>query len=141
MKNCSKIKNTCGTRIVAECVDYESTVNTNSSLAESDCLTIEETTEDIYTQLEEINLSALGESCLTYVETEDGKLIVKNVLLKMEEEICTLKTELETLKDNPLCNQKINSCIDVTGMVDVCDNPIETWGAWAQLITNKYLEL
>jgi hypothetical protein len=138
MKKCSKIKDTCGTRIVAECVDYEATINSNSVLVETDCLTISETTQDIYTQLEQINLSTLGESCLTYVEI-GGKLIVKNVLLKMEEEICSLKSEIEILKNNPLCSQKINSCINVTGMVDACDSPVETWGQWAQLITNKYL--
>jgi hypothetical protein len=140
MKNCNKIKNTCGTRMQSECIDYESTVNTQSSLDENDCLNLSETTQDIYTQLEEIDLSALGEECLTYVETAAGKKIVKNVLLKFEEKICELLTEVETLKNDPLCNKKIDSCIDVTGMVDVCDQPVETWGQWAQLITNKFLE-
>ncbi len=141
MKNCNKIKNTCaGNKIQASCVDYEGIVNTNSSLDVEDCLVLSETTEDIYKQLEEINLSALGNECLTYVETEEGRVIVKNVLLKFEEKICELLAEVETLKNDPLCNKKIDSCIDVTGMVDACDQPVETWGQWAQLITNKFLE-
>jgi hypothetical protein len=90
MKNCNKIKSTCGTRIQAECVDWEGAVNTKSELEGEECLSISDTTQDIYTQLEEIDLSALGESCLTYVETEAGKKIVKNVLLKFEEKICEL---------------------------------------------------
>lgn len=142
MKNCSKIKNTCGTRIVAECVDYESAVNTNSSLAEMDCLTIEETTSDIYTQLEQINLSALGEECLTYVEDENGKLIVKNVLLKFEEKICELLAEVEALKNRQLCDIPISDCVtSLDCLVGECDNSIITLGDWMAAVQAKICTL
>lgn len=137
MKNCNKIKNTCGTRIVAECVDYEDIVNTQSSLDVNECPTISETTKDIYQQLEEIDLSALGNECLTYVETEAGKIIVKNALLKFEDEICTLKTEVEELKNRPLCNMPLGDCVDTLCLVDDCGDPIETFGQLLQIMITK----
>ena len=39
----------------------------------------------------------MGDLCLSYVQ-ENNKNIVKNVLLKFEEEICNLKEELELVK-------------------------------------------
>jgi len=91
MKKCnSKIRHTCGSTTYAVCANYEGIVNSQSELSEESCLNLEETTSDIYNQLETIldnsDLSALGEQCLTYVEVE-GKIFVKNALLKMEEEI------------------------------------------------------
>jgi len=110
----------------AACTNYEGTTNENSTLIQDTCISIEETTQDIYNQLEQINLSALGDSCLDYVE-EDGKLYVKNVLLKFEEEICTLKNQVQTLQttavlDTPLTNFNFQ-CLQ-----GVCDNNIITLG-------------
>jgi hypothetical protein len=139
MSKCNKIKDTCGTRNYASCIDYENIVNTNSSLDASDCLNLDEVAEDIYTQLEGINLSALGEACLTYVDSE-GKLIVKNVLLKMEEEICTLKEEVKTLKEKPLCDLPLGDCVDTLCLADVCDNTITTVGQLLQALVNKVCE-
>ena len=85
--NCNKVKNTCAASTYAECVTYEGEVNENSTLKTHCALSIEETTQDIYTQLEEINLSELGNTCLEYILNEEDKIIVKNVLLKFEEKI------------------------------------------------------
>jgi hypothetical protein len=128
MDKCNKIKNTCGTRIQSECVDYEEIVNTQSSLDVDECINLSETTKDIYEQLEEINdLSELGESCLEYIENENGKLVVKNVLLKFEEEICTLKTEITTLKNTAFMEiSLVNSGLDFECLSDSCSESINT---------------
>ena len=94
-----KVKHNCVIPTMASCVNTEVTPNTQSSLIAQDCLSQEEVNQDIYTQLGDINsknnLSELG--CLTYTLV-DGELFIKNALLKMEEEICKLKTEVDLLK-------------------------------------------
>lgn len=50
-----KISNLCGNKTYAACVDYEGTVNSQSELINDECLSIEETTQDIYNQLEDLS--------------------------------------------------------------------------------------
>ena len=110
MKNCNRISHTCGERTYLICSEYEGTVNTDSSLIEESCLNGQEVVQDIYNQLENLDLSALGELCLEYVQ-ENNKNIVKNVLLKFEEEICNLKEELEIVKNRQICDIPITECL------------------------------
>ena len=134
--NChNKIKHTCSTTNYSTCVHYEGSVNTDSQYDENDCLSIEETTQDIYNQLENLDLSALGELCLSYVQ-EDNKNIVKNVLLKFEEEICNLKEELETVKNRPLCEMPLGDCVDTKCLVDACSENISTVGQLLQALVD-----
>lgn len=137
MKTCNKIKQTCASKNYAPCIIYESTVNTNSSLESESCNTIEEVAEDIYSQLEDINLSALGESCLTYVQ-EDGRLKVKNVLLKYEQEICTLKEQIEELTIKNICNIDITNCnLNFYDLVDACGDQPSTLAQVLQLLLDQ----
>ncbi len=137
MSGCgNKVKYTCSESKPAECVEYEGTVNTNSSLDADSCKSVEETTQDIYNQLEDINLSELGENCLEYLP-EDGRIKVKTVLLKYEEEICNLKEDIEELKNRPICNMPIGDCVNVTGLVNPCGDPITTWGELIQILINN----
>lgn len=115
MKNCgNKIKHTCAEKNYATCVYYELEVPNFSSLVNQDCNTLEETTEDQYNLIDEIkseiDLSVLGQGCLTYVTTPEGKKVVKNVLLKYEQEICDLKTRIGTLETTAICNMNITDC-------------------------------
>lgn len=133
--NCNKIKQTCGTTLVAQCVSYEGTTNENSPLKDDCALSISETTQDIYNQLEQISLSELGEKCLTYVLDDDGKIIVKNVLLKYEEEICTLKEKVEELESVAICETNIQDCnIDWGTLVNSCGQQPTTLAESLQLI-------
>ena len=137
MNKCNqKIKYTCDGEKPAVCIRYEGEVNTNSEYTNESCLSIEETTQDIYNQLEDINLSELGNSCLEYV-SEQGRLKVKSVLLKLEEEICTLKEKITELEERPLCDYKINNCIDTSCLVDACGEQITTYGQLMQAIVDR----
>ena len=112
MRNCgSKIKHTCSEKNYATCVYYELEVPTFSNLVNQDCVTLEETTEDQYNILldikSEIDLSALGQSCIDYgIEPK----IVKSVLLKYEQEICDLKDKVATLETTAVCDLNITEC-------------------------------
>lgn len=142
MKNCgNKIKNMCGEKTYATCTYYELEVPAFSNLIGQDCITIEETTEDIYEAVggikSEIDLSDLGNDCLTYVLEEDGKKIVKNVLIKYEEEICNLKDKVTQLENEAICNKIITDCVDLTGIVDACNSPINTLGELLQYLLDN----
>lgn len=133
--NCNKIQQTCGTTNYAACISFEGSVNENSSLKNDCALSVEEVTQDIYNQLEQINLSELGENCLTYILDEDNKIIVKNVLLKYEEEICTLKQKVQELESTGICEKDITACdFNWNGLVDSCGNSPSTLKDALQLI-------
>lgn len=132
--NCNQIKQTCGTTNFATCISFEGTPNNNSPLKEDCQLSVEEVLDDVYTQLEQINLSELGERCLDYV-LEDNKIIVKNVLLKYEEEICTLKQQVEDLQTISLCEQDLTACdLDFGTLVNSCGEVPSDFKSVIQLI-------
>ena len=136
--NChNKIKQTCGSTNYSTCIHYEGSVNADSELVNETCLDLEQTTQDIYNQLENLDLSALGELCLSYVQ-ENNKNIVKNVLLKFEEKICELENRVEELETVDICNQSITSCnLDFGDLVDACGNQPTTLAETLQLILDN----
>jgi hypothetical protein len=132
MKNCgNKIKNTCVDKNYATCVYYELEVPTISSLVDQDCVTLEETTKDIYDILIKVksdaDLSSLGQKCLTYVLDAENKKTVKNVLLKYEQEICDLKDRVEVLETTAICDMDITNC-GLNLPDTACDLPITKLG-------------
>ena len=137
MKNCNRISHTCGERTYLICSEYEGSVNSDSSLIEESCLNGQEVVQDIYNQLENLDLSALGELCLEYTQAS-GKNIVKNVLLKFEEKICELENRVEELETVDICNQSITSCnLDFGDLVDACGNQPTTLAETLQLILTQ----
>jgi len=139
-----KIKYGCEATF-ATCLITETTPNSQSSLISENCLDQEQVNGDIYQQLENIQsqseLSELGNSCMEYVET-DGELFVKSVLLKMEQEICTLKTEVETLKSTTVCDMDISSCeLELGGLVDSCGQQPQTLKDLLQILINQHTTL
>lgn len=141
MRNCNKIKHTCGSgRNFAVCIETEGEVNADSTLVGETCTNLQENLDDIYNQLENLDLSALGELCLTYVQ-EDNKNIVKNVLLKFEEEICTLKEKVESLENRQLCDIPIGECLESFDcLVTPCDTTIITLADWMLAVQTKLCE-
>ena len=138
----SSIKHTCGTKNYAACVEYQTEL---PEFSELECPSIEETTEELYDLVgeikEETDLSELSSECLTYVETEEGKIIVKNVLLKFEEEICNLKEELELVKNRQICSIPIIECLPNLGCLALpCDTSITTLGDWMLAVQTKLCE-
>lgn len=137
-----KIKYGCDTSY-ATCVITELTPNTQSSLVEEDCISQQDFNEDVYEQLENIQiqseLSGLGELCINYV-TVEGKIFVKNVLLKLEEEICSLKEEVETLKTTAICDMSISDCNFVLGdLVNSCGDQPQTLKDLLQILINQHI--
>lgn len=144
MKNCNpRVNHTCGDTTWAVCTKYESEVNPQSELIQNECFNIEETTQDQYNQLEDIwgqiELSELGELCLTYVLDENDKIIVKNVLKKLEQEICDLKEKVTTLETTAICDTPISACFP-SGFDCLelpCSGTITTLGDWMIAVQTK----
>lgn len=140
MANCgNKIKNTCAEKNYATCIYYEQEVPNFSGLVEESCITLEDTTKDIYTVLtgikSELDLSALGDDC-EFAE-QPSTYNVKNVLKSYENEICTLKQRVLELENEALCNKLVTGCVDLTGLVDQCNSPISTLGELLQYLVDK----
>lgn len=136
--NCNNnIKHTCSSTNYATCINFEGSVNTDSELVNETCLDLEQTTQDIYNQLDNLDLSDLGELCLSYT-TVEGKNIVKNVLLKFEEKICELSEKVNLLETTDICNKSIVPCsLDFGDLVDTCGNQPTTLSETLQLILDN----
>ena len=137
-----KIKYGCDTSY-ATCIITEVVPNTQSSLVNEECISQQDFNEDVYEQLENIqtqsDLSELGNLCLTYTKVE-GKLFVKNALLKMESEICLLKEEVEILKTTAICNMLITDCNFILGdLADTYNNPPTTLKDLLQILINQHI--
>jgi hypothetical protein len=133
-----KIKYGCETAF-ASCVTYETPLPDFSEIV--GCADLDETTTELYCLVKdiktEIDLSELGEKCLTYTEVA-GKTFVKNALLKMEEEICLLKEEVNTLKTTAIFDKPLTgSGIDLDCLPDFYIDPITTYGDLFQALIAK----
>lgn len=136
----NKIKNTCGDSIKAECVDYEGEVNSQSELVNESCLSIEETTQDIYNQLEQIDVTDI-EDCLDYEETE-GKVLIKDAVKLQGAEICEIKNELENIRAEAFLDLNISdSGLDFLCLETECETSVQTVRDWIQAVTNKICEI
>lgn len=139
MKNCgNKIKNTCSEKNYATCIYYELEVPAISSLV-TDCITLEDTTRDIYEILEDIisglSTEALGDDCITYPTVQGQALKIKDVVLKLEEEICNLRAEVDTLKAASICDADITDCGLTLPNTD-CEEPITKLGELLAYLLN-----
>ena len=141
MGNCNnKIVNTCDGMKPLLCTEYDGTVNEDSSLVEESCFNGQEVVQDIYDQLENLNLAELGDLCLSYVQ-ENNKNSVKNVLLKFEEKICEYEERIESLENASLLDMNItNSGIDFDCLEAPCDGSIVTLKDWMLAMQTKICE-
>ena len=93
----NKIKNTCGTKNYATCIEYQGTVSDNTTLTQTSCLDIENIAEDLYAMIDivksELNLTALTSDCQTLPTTKTVSTLVDFLL----EGYCTQKTQIDAL--------------------------------------------
>jgi hypothetical protein len=143
MKNCgSKIKHTCAEKNYATCIYYELDVPNFSSLFGEDCITIEETTNDVYEILEgileSINVSALDDNCVDYDTPLGQALKIKDVVLQLEQEVCDLRDKVTVLETTAICNADITHCtgLDLSGINNSCATPVTTLGELLDYLLN-----
>ena len=98
--NCKpKIKHTCGTKISSACVFYnlDETIPEFSNLNGESCVTIEETTHDLYELIKSIKLSVdlddFDKGCLDINKVRDpydkkDKYLIKDILTALKDKQC-----------------------------------------------------
>lgn len=110
----NKVEHNCGSITYAVCTKYESGVSRNSSLIE-ECRSVENTTQDIYNQLDAIddklNLSTLDNDCITFSEPRTPTSVLSQILNKLcalEAQVVeqgslieTLQTQVSEIQENP----------------------------------------
>lgn len=124
MKKCNKIKHTCSEKNYATCIYYELELPEFSELGE--CVTLEETTDELYDLVgeikEDIDLTLLGNNCLTYSDKKP-----KTVILELESQICDLKDRVTELENRQLCDMPISACgINLSCLSIPCEQEILT---------------
>lgn len=136
-----ELKYNCGTRTSSRCVTYDRELPDLSKLQDRDCITIEETTKDLYEIVESFNestdLSELGKGCINYEEEERGRIQVKEALLKLEEEVCNLKNIPTTGEGGSVDLSRL----DTSCLVDECDTGFSTLEKLLQGIIDKVCQL
>lgn len=96
-------KNNCGSKVYATCVYYEGNLPEYSKL-DKDCVVAEETIEELYKNqeliLKSIDTSEIQEDCIDYPRTDDNKILVVDILQKLQDEICSIKEKPDTSSNN-----------------------------------------
>jgi len=95
-----KLKNRCGKKVYAVCVNYEGDIPPFSTLDPDNCLDIQEVSEDIYNILvgikDEINLEDLDNACLTLPTANNTKKMFQFLI----DTICTMQTTIGSMQDD-----------------------------------------
>ena len=136
-----KIKHTCGTRTPASCVFHDIDIPEYSNLSDEECLTADETTEDLYKLItsirESLDLTEFEKSCLDLTKVKDtynkdSVYLVKDVLQEMNTEICNLKEGKE---------EEDELSLDFKCLVDTCGTPISSLKELLQVLINEVCKL
>ena len=129
---CNNRKFNCGEKVQSVCVHYKGYLPEYSEL-DKDCVVIEETTEELYRNQEEIldslDLSELGNDCIEY-QQQSPKLKTKEVLYAFESEICDIKDKLSV---NVF--QEMN--LDFKSLTDQCGNDIGNLKTFFQTLIDE----
>lgn len=142
-----KLKRNCGKHHNAKCTDYEGELREGTELDKCDDISVEDVIEDINTYLDEvsesIDLSNLGNNCITY-DKVDNKIQVKEALLKIEEAVCDIKSQV-TDTDSSDCHKAFSADITCLGLdfkclTDPCGNQIQNLGELLQALINQTCE-
>lgn len=133
---CNKIKNTCVDKQYATCVYYELDLPEISDL-DSSCVTIEETTEELYSFIEEVKTDISLEGIVT--DCEDlSELSIKGIFELQQNKICELENELEDISNKNICDYSIEDCdLNLQDLVDICGEQPTTLGELLQVLINQ----
>lgn len=139
----NKLKYNCGKRLNARCTFYDGYIPEDSDLTNEDCVTIEETTQDLYEITDDIksqiNLSELEDDCIDYEEEESGNVKVNEAIIKHQQEICEIKELLSNIDpEAPVIDLEQ---IDTECLVDVCEDGFNSPEELLQAIITKLCEL
>ena len=134
-------KHSCGVRTPAICVSYKGYLPKYSKLEEN-CLTTEETTDDIYHLIDwikqSIDLKDYDPDCLDVDKVEDiyfedkERFLIKDILEKLTEKVCAIEDDNEV--DDTLE-------LDFKCLTSSCGNPISSLKDLLQTLIDEVCKL
>lgn len=135
--NCGRydITDSCGDRYYATCTFYQTELPEWSSLSTQNCVTLEETTEELYEEItdikDELDNSELTGGCINFL-SEDPKQ--KDVNIAFQEKICEISEQLNKIS-SPI-NGLFCPNLDYGDLIDPsdCDGEPTTWCEFAQFV-------
>lgn len=132
------IKQTCGKKSYATCVYYELPLPEISSLVGEECVTVEETTDDLYTLVQNIqnsiNVLSIDVDCVDM----PADFTIADLVEAQNAKICELEDEIATLRQESICDKSIEDCgLDLGTLLDDCGEPVTTLGQYLQIIANN----
>ena len=94
-----KIKHKCGTKNYATCIDYEIPTPEFSDLYEETCITLSDTTEDVYTLiggiLQQLNVSSITSECEGLPSTKTILTLIQYLV----DTVCAQQAQIDALVD------------------------------------------
>lgn len=139
--NSFKYSDTCGTTLFATCVNVEQTFPSISSLSSESCTDLDSVIEDLYELIDKsyVDMTDYDKGCLNYSPTADADITPIQVLNKLTEELCTLKTTVSNLDTIDIADLNL-TCL---GNTDTCGNPVTltTMTQVIQLLIDKVCAL
>ena len=132
-----KMKYRCGTYHLDECTTYSGDLPEWSELQDETCVTLKESTEELYGKVTEIKddieLTRFS-NCIDYNEEEVGKPKIDEVLTKHHELLCEI---LGTDMSKDVSPDISRWGLDFKCLVDQCANPPSTLKQLLQLLINS----
>jgi hypothetical protein len=95
MKDCNKVKHTCGSiKGFATCIKYEKEVPQFSELFGNDCKDLEQVVEDLYNIVNKIkqdtDVTGLLNSCITFTTPKINNSVIEQMYIK----ICEMQAQI-----------------------------------------------
>lgn len=132
--SCGKRRDTCGSKVNSVCVDYNGNIPDVTKLTDTDCATIEETTEDLYEIVSELSeqttLDNLSNTC-----TQVGSNKIGDIVTKHDEILCDLLYQVNTQNDPDLDIASLG--LDYKCLGNGCATGLDTLGNLLQAIIDK----
>ena len=127
-----KLDMRCDSFINSRCTRYEGSLSANSGLLEEGCISLHDTTEDLYSIVEHLDTMFnpnLSQSCLVYPLNPS----IAQTIEVLDKAICDLKgTELESILYQPIIG-----IIDTGCLQGECESQITTVKDLLQALVNK----
>jgi hypothetical protein len=113
----NKVKYTCGNTInYATCIEFQGVISENTLLENAECADVQEVIEDTYKMIdvikEEIDVTTLENTCITFTEPKTPKSVIEQLYAKIcdLEELIITQGELITTMQLQISNLQSETC-------------------------------
>lgn len=139
-----KLTSTC-VRNYATCVSYEGYIPEISDLSKAVCVSLDDTTEDIYKFIEKFHIAlstdTFDDYCIEFDTNDEGEITQREVNLGLILKVCELESLIEALgggESIDMSKLDLDSCdLNLTDFVDACGESITSVCGLLQALVDK----